>query len=145
MRILGLDVGDKTIGVAVCDPLGWTAQGLETIRFKQISESLSRMKEIVVKYTPEKIVVGFPLNMNGTEGPRVEMVRQFADELVNYLVLRKVVVPEIIFWDERLSTVGAERSLLEADVSRAKRKQVIDKMAAVFLLQGYLNSILPQE
>lgn len=134
-RILSLDIGDRTIGVAVSDLLGMTAQGVETIRRTTLEADLRRLQELMAVYETKTLVSGYPRNMNGTEGPRCEFVKEFCEEI-------KQVEPEakIIFWDERLSTVAATRSLLEADVSRKKRKQVIDKMAAVFILQGYLDS-----
>lgn len=134
-RILSLDIGDRTIGVAVSDLLGMTAQGVETIRRTTLEADLRRLQELMAVYETKTLVSGYPRNMNGTEGPRCEFVKAFCEEI-------KQVEPEakIIFWDERLSTVAATRSLLEADVSRKKRKQVIDKMAAVFILQGYLDS-----
>lgn len=136
MRILALDVGDKTIGVAVSDGLLLTAQGVEVIRRTSLSKDYSRLTEIVKEYEVSKIVVGLPRNMNGTIGPRGEMCQHFAGALAELFP-----DVEIKLWDERLSTVAAERSLIAADVSRAKRKQVIDKMAAVFILQGYLDSL----
>lgn len=138
MRILGLDFGEKTIGVAVSDPLGWTAQGVEIIRRDReeaLKPSIARIGEIIKEYGVEKIVLGYPKNMNNTLGPRIEKTEAFKLKLE-----RNFKKMPIILWDERLSTVGAERSLLEADLSREKRKQVIDKMAAVFILQGYLDS-----
>lgn len=137
MRILGLDFGQKTIGVAVSDPFGWTAQGLEIIRREEennLKKSIERLKAICQEYQVDYIVLGYPKNMNNTLGERVEKTQQFKKRLEKELKL------EVELWDERLSTVGAERSLLEADLSRAKRKKVIDKMAAVFILQGYLDS-----
>lgn len=138
MRVLGLDFGQKTIGVAISDPFGWTAQGLEIIRRdkeESINKSIERLKEIISEYGVEKIILGYPKNMNNTVGERGEKTEKFKAKLEKALD-NKI---EIILWDERLSTVGAERTLLEADVSRKKRKQVIDKMAAVFILQGYLD------
>ncbi len=135
MRIMGLDVGDRTIGVAVSDELGFTAQGVEVIRRKDADRDFGRLAELITQYEITAIVVGWPKNMNGTVGPRCEKVQEFTDELKCRLSHTK-----IIFWDERLSTVAATKSLIAADVSRAKRKQVIDKMAAVFILQGYLYS-----
>ena len=136
MRVLGLDVGDRTIGVAVSDALKMTAQGVETIRRKTLELDLARLQEIIAEYEVSTIVVGYPKNMNGTVGPRGEFTKEFCAEL-------EKVVPNITIrlWDERLSTVAAQKSLIAADVSRAKRKKVIDKMAAVFILQGYLDSI----
>ncbi|MGI6685004.1 MAG: Holliday junction resolvase RuvX [Bacillota bacterium] len=134
MRIMGLDVGEKTIGIALSDPLGWTAQGLETIRRKgDLTEDLNRLKKIIADYEVERIVVGLPKNMNGTLGPSAERAKDLADT-----IFRETGIP-IEMWDERLSTMAAERTLLEGNVSRAKRKKVIDKMAAVIILQGYLD------
>lgn len=135
-RILGLDVGDRTVGVAASDLLLMTAQGVETIRRETLEKDLARLGELMREYDAVRLVVGLPRNMNGTEGDRCEIVRAFAEEI-------KKVLPEadIIFWDERLSTVAAAKSLIQADVSRKKRKKVIDKMAAVFILQGYLDSL----
>ena len=135
MRILGLDVGDKTIGIAVSDELMFTAQGVETIRRTSLEKDLNRLQELMQEYDTDTLLVGMPKNMNGTIGPRGELVKVFSEQV-------KEVIPEtkIIFWDERLSTVAATKSLIAADVSRAKRKKVIDKMAAVFILQGYLDS-----
>lgn len=138
MRILALDVGDKTIGVAVSDALFFTAQGVEVIRRTSLTKDFDRLKDIVASYEINTIIVGLPKNMNGTIGPRGEITKQFALQLTE-------VFPQINIklWDERLSTVAAEKALISADVSRAKRRKVIDKMAAVFILQGYLDS-LPQ-
>ena len=135
-RYLGLDIGDRTIGVAVSDLLGLTAQGVETIRRKNLASDIARLGELMQQYETRELVSGYPKNMNGSEGERCEVVRSFIDEV-------KKVYPDIhvMFWDERLSTVAATRSLLEADLSQRKRKKVIDKMAAVFILQGYLDSI----
>ncbi|MED3315560.1 Holliday junction resolvase RuvX [Bacillus wiedmannii] len=136
MRILGLDVGTKTVGVAMSDEMGWTAQGQETIRINEERGyfGFDRISELVKQYNVDKIVVGLPKNMNGTIGPRGEACQQFAENLRNLLQL------EVVMWDERLSTMAAERLLISADVSRKKRKQVIDKMAAVVILQGFLDS-----
>ncbi|QUH20621.1 Holliday junction resolvase RuvX [Alkaliphilus sp. B6464] len=135
-RIMGLDVGDKTIGVALSDLLGWTAQGLETIRRIGIKKDLQRLEEIIKEYEVNKIVVGLPKNMNGTIGPQGEKVLEFNERLG-----KRFNNIEIVPWDERLTTVAAERSLIEADVSRKKRKEVIDKIAAIYILQGYLDSL----
>lgn len=134
VRIGGLDVGDKTIGVALSDELGWTAQGLEVIRRRSVAEDLARLDAIARQYGVERWVVGMPRNMNGTYGPRAELTREFIDLLAAHSGLP--VEP----YDERLSTAAAQRVLLEADVSRARRKKVIDKMAAAVILQGYLDS-----
>ncbi|WP_019533548.1 Holliday junction resolvase RuvX [Paenibacillus ginsengihumi] len=134
MRLMGLDYGDKTIGVAISDELGWTAQGLEVIRRSSAEKDLERLSEIVRDYGVTEIVVGLPKNMNGTIGPRGEICQAFAETLHEILHL------PVRLWDERLTTVSANRTLLEADVSRKKRKQVIDKMAAALILQGYMDS-----
>lgn len=136
-KVIGLDVGSKTIGVALSDAMGWTAQGLTTLRIDEANNEfgLDELKTIIDENNVDTAVIGLPKNMNNSVGPRGEASIQFSEML-------KSICPDItiVMWDERLSTVGAERTLLEADVSRKKRKQVIDKMAAVFILQGYLNS-----
>ncbi|MBO9130452.1 Holliday junction resolvase RuvX [Bacillus sp. 165] len=136
MRIMGLDVGTKTIGVAISDEMGWTAQGIETIKINEERNQFGfeRIEELVKGYNVDSIVVGLPKNMNGTIGPRGEACQQFAERL------QEVLNMEVVLWDERLSTMAAERLLISADVSRKKRKQVIDKMAAVVILQSYLDS-----
>ena len=134
-RVLSLDIGDRTIGIAVSDLLGMTAQGVETIRRTTMEKDLQRLRELMDMYETKKFISGYPRNMNGTEGPRCEFVKEFCAALQEFEP-----EAEVIFWDERLSTVAATRSLLEADVSRKKRKKVIDKMAAVFILQGWLDS-----
>ncbi|TWH48917.1 Holliday junction resolvase RuvX [Sporomusa sp. KB1] len=136
MRILALDVGDKTIGIAVCDELKLTAQGVEVIRRTSPAKDFTRLNELITMYQAGLVVIGLPKNMNGTIGPRGELVKEFANKLI-----QTIPNVEITFWDERLSTVAAQKSLIAADVSRAKRRQVIDKMAAVFILQGYLDSL----
>jgi len=135
---MGLDVGSKTVGVAISDELGWTAQGIETISIDEENGKfgLERVQELASDYKIEKIVVGFPKNMNNTVGPRGEASLSYAEKLKELLGL------PVIMWDERMSTMAAERVLLEADVSRKKRKKVIDKMAAVMILQGFLDSQL---
>lgn len=137
-KILGLDVGSKTIGIAISDSLGWTAQGLTTMHWEEPNyESIENdLRSLIEEHQVEKVVVGFPKNMNGTIGPRGEASQAFAS------FLEKSFAVETVLWDERLSTMAAEKVLLEADVSRAKRKKVIDKMAAVMILQGYLDSLL---
>jgi putative Holliday junction resolvase len=134
MRWLGLDYGDKTIGVAVSDEMGWTAQGLEVIRRTTIERDLTRIREIVQQFQVTLIVVGLPKNMNATIGPRGELCMDFANSL------REAFGLEVVLWDERLTTVAAQRTLLEADVSRKKRKLVVDKLAAAFILQNYIDS-----
>lgn len=137
-KILGLDVGSKTVGIAVSDLMGWTAQGLDTLRIDEENNELGidKLVEIIKRENVGSVVIGLPKNMNNSIGFRGEASLQYKEQL-------KEALPslEIIMWDERLSTMAAERSLLEADVSRQKRKKVIDKMAAVFILQGYLDSI----
>jgi putative Holliday junction resolvase len=133
MRVLGLDIGSKRIGVAVSDELGLTAQGVRTILRKDLESDLEEITGLVRLYTVEEIVVGVPYNMDGSEGPAALAVREMMDRLA-----ARVTVP-VQEWDERLSTVAAERALLEADLSRAKRRKVIDKVAAVLILQGYLD------
>lgn len=135
-RYMSLDIGDRTIGIAVSDLLGLTAQGVETIRRRKEEDDLKRLGELMEEYETKALVSGLPKNMDGSEGERCSIVKEFMAKV-------QEVYPEVevTFWDERLSTVAASRSLIEADVSRKKRKKVIDKMAAVFILQGYLDSI----
>jgi len=135
-RYMSLDIGDRTIGIAVSDPLCLTAQGVGTIRRTSEQSDLDRLVLFVMEYEVSAMVVGYPKNMNGTEGERCQIVKDFSA-----LIKERMPKMEIIFWDERLSTVAATRSLIEADVSRKKRRKVIDKMAAVFILQGYLDSL----
>lgn len=134
MRIMGLDVGEKRIGIALSDPMGWTAQGHSVLLRKNKAYDFNEIIKICRQYEVEKIVVGHPLNMNGTIGPKAVEIQKFAD-----LLRVKSQLP-VALWDERLSTRSAERTLLEADLSRKKRKEVIDKVAAVNILQAYLNS-----
>ncbi|MGO4887378.1 Holliday junction resolvase RuvX [Anaerobacillus sp. MEB173] len=136
MRVLGLDVGTKTVGIAVSDELGWTAQGVETLKRDPDNpdDIWEQLKRIVQEYQVDSFVVGLPKNMNGTIGPSGEACQDFAKELEQRFQLPTVL------WDERLTTMAAERMLISADVSRKKRKKVIDKMAAVMILQGYLDS-----
>ena len=136
MRALALDIGDKTIGVAASDLLGITAQGVETIRRTSNKDDLKRLGELLTQYEATTFIIGLPKNMDGSEGTRCELVKKFAAKIC-------AAFPDVkqIFWDERLSTVAASRSLIEADLSRKKRKKVIDKMAAVYILQGWLDSI----
>lgn len=136
MRIMGLDVGSKTVGVAVSDPFGWTAQGIEIIKINEEHEEygLSRLSELIKEYEISKIVVGLPKNMNNSIGPRAEASIRYAELLEETFGL------VVDFQDERLTTIQAERMLIEeGDTSRAKRKKVIDKLAAVMILQNYLN------
>lgn len=136
-RSMGLDVGSKTVGVAVSDLMGWTAQGLETIRIDEDQQQFGfdRVQELAKEYSVDVIVIGLPKNMNNSIGPRAEASMAYGDKLQAYL-------PDcqIIYQDERLTTTQAERMLIEeGNVSRKKRKQVIDKLAAVMILQNYLN------
>jgi len=133
MRILGLDVGNKKIGVAISDELGFTAQGIGVIIRQDLKQDLKKIQELIQQYDIGKIVLGLPRNMNGTLGPQSELVKKFGE------ALRLDSGIEISYWDERLTTVEAERSLIDADMSRKKRRDVIDKVAAVLILQGYLN------
>ncbi|HHW03476.1 MAG TPA: Holliday junction resolvase RuvX [Thermoanaerobacterales bacterium] len=133
MRILGLDVGDKKIGVAVSDELGVTAQGIGVIIRQDLNQDLKKIEELIKQYNIGKVIVGLPRNMNGTLGPQGDSVKKFGE------ALKKDSGIELGYWDERLTTVEAERSLIDADISRRKRKNVIDKVAAVLILQGYLN------
>ena len=134
MRILGLDVGSKTIGVAVSDELKIIAQGVTTLKRKGLRLDIKDLLRMIEDLKVEKVVVGLPKNMNGSLGPSAKMVLSLVEELKKFVDL------PIITWDERLSTVAARKVLLEADVSRKKRKQVIDKVAALLILQGYLDS-----
>lgn len=134
-RVMGLDVGSKTIGVAVSDLMGWTAQGVETVYWTEpdFDEAVRLLQPIIEQYGVLEVVVGLPKNMNGTIGPRGEASQAFATALTEATGLPTVLV------DERLTTMQAERMLISADVSRKKRKAVIDKMAAVMILQNYLD------
>jgi putative Holliday junction resolvase len=133
-RILGLDLGERRIGVAVSDLLGWTAQGVEVIDRKASKPWLQRLDELIREYEVTEIVVGYPRNMNGTIGPRGEACKATAEELAERYQL------PVKLWDERLSTSAVEKTLISADMSRKKRKQVVDQMAASWILQGYLDS-----
>ena len=136
MRIMGLDVGSKTVGVAISDPLGFTAQGLEIISINEEAQEfgLDRLGELVDQYKVDKFVIGLPKNMNNTSGPRVE-----ASQAYGAMIAERYSIP-VDYQDERLTTVAAERMLIEqADVSRSKRKKVIDKLAAQLILQNYLD------
>ncbi|TVX94459.1 Holliday junction resolvase RuvX [Paenibacillus agilis] len=133
MKLIGLDYGDRKIGVAVSDAMGWTAQGVEVIVRRGPEDDLRRLEALVREHGVEEIVLGLPKNMNGTIGPRGEISIAFAETLKESLGL------PVHLWDERLSTVSAERTLLEADVSRKKRRQVVDKIAATIILQNYLD------
>ena len=135
MRIMALDVGSRTIGIACSDALLMTAQGIETIRRTSLENDFNRLRELISEYEVHELVVGMPKNMNGTKGDRAEKTEEFVEKM------KAVIDLPVTFWDERLSTVMAERQLIAADVSRKKRKGVIDKMAAVVILQGYLDRL----
>lgn len=138
MRIMGLDFGSKTVGVALSDPLLITAQGLETVRREspnKLRKTLARLEHIIEEYDIEKIVLGLPKNMNDTEGERVEKTKEFAGMLGRRTGL------EIIMWDERLTTVEAQRTMIDVGVRREDRYKYVDEIAAVLILQGYLDSI----
>ena len=136
MRIMGLDVGSKTVGVAISDPLGFTAQGLEIIQIdeEKAQFGFERLTELVEQYKVDKFVLGLPKNMNNTSGPRVEASKAYGEKIAQLFQI------PVEYQDERLTTVAAERMLIEqADVSRNKRKKVIDKLAAQLILQNYLD------
>lgn len=136
MRIMGLDFGSKTVGVAVSDELMLTAQGIEIIRRKspnKLRQTLARIEELAKQYGVEKIVLGFPKNMDNSEGERCEKTREFQEMLVRRTGL------EVVLWDERLTTVAADRTLAEGGIREEDRKKYVDKLAAVFILQGYLD------
>ena len=138
MRVMGLDYGSKTVGVAISDALKITAQGIETIERKEenkLRKTLARIEELAKEYEVESIVLGLPKNMNNTMGERAEKTLEF-----KAMLERRTELP-VILWDERLTTVEAERTLIESKVRREERKKYIDKIAAVFILQGYLDSI----
>jgi len=133
---MGIDYGDSRIGIAVSDPFGWTAQGVETINSRGSEEKvLDRIIELIKQYNVEKIVVGYPRNMNGTIGPRAEKT----DEFIKHLSARTDI--DIIRWDERLTSVAANRTMHEIGTKTAKKKAIVDQIAACYILQGYLDSI----
>ena len=137
MRIMGLDFGSRTTGVAVSDPLGITAQGVETIVRKdenKLRQTCARIEELIKEYEIEEIVLGYPKNMNNTAGERAEKTEAFM------AMLERRTGKPVILWDERLTTIAAERVLMESGVRRENRKAVVDKIAAVLILQGYLDS-----
>lgn len=138
MRIMGLDYGSKTVGVAISDPLGITAQGIETIERKmenKLRQTLARIHQLAEEYEVEKVVVGLPKHMNNDIGERAEKSLEFAE------MVKKRTGLEVVMWDERLTTASAERTLIESNVRREDRKKYIDKIAAVFILQGYLDAL----
>ena len=142
MRILGLDYGSKTVGVAVSDELLFTAQGVEIIRRKspaKLRQTLARIEELTAEYGVEKIVLGYPKNMNNTEGERCEKTKEFKE------MIEKRTGLEVILWDERLSTVSADNSMMEMGIRRENRKEFVDEIAAIFILQGYLDYLSNQK
>ena len=134
MRAVGLDLGTKTIGLAVSDELGLTAQGIKTLERKSLKKDLAALVELAKDYQADRFILGLPLNMDGTEGPRAAATRKFGDALTEASQLA------VIYQDERLTTVAAQRVLLEGDVSRQKRREVIDQVAATLILQGWLDA-----
>ncbi|MCD8199244.1 MAG: Holliday junction resolvase RuvX [Phascolarctobacterium sp.] len=135
MRVMSLDVGDRTIGVAVSDLMKLIANGLETIKRTGVEQDFSRLDQLIKENQVSTVVIGYPKNMNGTIGERAQISENFADEM-----RRRFPSIQIVLWDERLSTVAANKVLIDADVRRNKRKKVIDKLAAVVILQNYLDS-----
>ncbi len=135
MRILGIDYGDARVGVAVSDIMGWTAQGVNTIKNKGKRSLLEELSKILSEYNPEKIVLGLPKNMDGSLGFRAEATQKFAESL------KTIYDGEIVFWDERLTTVGASRFLNETNTRGKDRKSVIDTVSACLILEGYLESL----
>lgn len=136
MRIMGLDFGSKTVGVAVSDALLLTAQGVEIIRRKEenkLRQTYARIEELIVEYEVEEIVLGLPLNMNASQGERARLTLEFKDKLE-----RRTGLP-VIMWDERMTTVAADKAMIEAGIRRENRKEHVDKIAAVLILQGYLE------
>ena len=141
MRILGLDFGTKTVGVAVSDELLITAQGVEIVRRKaptKLRQTLARIEELVNEYGVEKIVLGYPKNMNNTEGERCERTKEFKE------MLEKRTGLEVVLWDERLTTVSADNAMMEMGIRRENRKEYVDEIAAIFILQGYLDFLANQ-
>ena len=142
MRILGLDFGSKTVGVAVSDELLLTAQGVEIVRRKapaKLRQTLARIEELIAQYGVEKIVLGYPKNMNNTEGERCEKTKEFKEMLERRTGL------EVVLWDERLTTVAADQSMMEMGIRRENRKDYVDEIAAIFILQGYLDYLRNQK
>lgn len=142
MRIMGLDYGTKTVGVAISDALLLTAQGIETIERKEenkLRRTCARIEELIHEYDVDRIVLGLPKHMNNDIGERAEKSIEFGE------MLKKRTGLEVIMWDERMTTVSAERVLIESDVRRENRKKYVDKIAAVFILQGYLDSLSIQK
>ena len=142
MRKMGLDFGAKTVGVAISDPLLITAQGIEIVRRKsegKLRQTLARIEELIVEYEVDEIVLGYPKNMNDTEGERVEKTLAFKEKLERRTGL------DVQLWDERLTTVAADKAMMEAGIRREERKEHVDRIAAVFILQGYLDYLKNKE
>ena len=142
MRKMGLDFGSKTVGVAVSDPLQITAQGVEIVRRKsenKLRQTLARIEELIVEYEVDELVLGFPKNMNDTLGERAEKTQEFKDMLERRTGL------SVQLWDERLTTVAADKAMIEAGIRREERKEHVDRIAAVFILQGYLDYLKNKE
>jgi len=133
-RILSIDLGDRRIGLAVSDEMGWTAHGLPTLERVGPKKDLAKLRDIVAEHQVGKLIIGLPRNMNGSLGPQANRVLEFIELLKNKLKM------DVIPWDERLTTQAAERILIEADMSRAKRRKKVDQVAAVLILQGYLDN-----
>lgn len=136
MRIMGLDFGSKTVGVAISDPLLLTAQGIEIVRRKEenkLRQTLARIEALIVEYGVTEIVLGLPKHMNDTEGDRAQLARQFGEKLS-----RRTALP-VVYWDERLTTVSADKAMMEAGIRREERKEHVDRIAAVLILRGYLD------
>lgn len=141
MRIMGLDFGSKTVGVAISDSLLVTAQGIEIIRRKEenkLRRTLARIEELIPEYEVQEIVLGLPKNMNATEGERVQLTMEFKDKLE-----RRTGLP-VHMWDERLTTVAADKAMMEAGIRREHRREHVDRIAAVLILQGYLDRLAMQ-
>lgn len=142
MRKMGLDFGSKTVGVAVSDPLQITAQGVEIVRRKsenKLRQTLARIEELIVEYEVDELVLGFPKNMNDTLGERAEKTQEFKDMLERRTGL------SVQLWDERLTTVAADKAMMEAGIRREERREHVDRIAAVFILQGYLDYLKNKE
>lgn len=141
MRKIGLDVGDKTIGVAVSDGLDITAQGVMTIERIGIKKDTGKVLDLIKEYDCDTVVIGLPLKLDGSDSPQTEKVREFRQKLENKLKGSGMNDIKVEFYDERLTTVMAEKVLIEADMRRNKRKEIIDRQAAIIILQGYLDSL----
>jgi len=135
MKILGLDIGEKRIGIAISDELGYTAQGMRVMNRSGLEDDLTVLRELIKETEATEVVVGLPKNMDGSLGESAQKVLVFAKQMEEYLSI------PVILWDERWTTAEATRLLVDADISRAKRRKVVDKLAAVLILQGYLDSL----